>query len=134
VREDTALGQDVLRQNGRSAEELTGAQRHQLQQQLENLRVELEAMLIATREGVRPVDLGQPIGRLSRLDAMQQQQMAQASRSSLEIRLQQVQAALRNEDYGICRECEDPIGFPRLKARPETPFCRPCQGQLEARR
>jgi DnaK suppressor protein len=123
-----------MRQHGRTAEELTGAQRHQLQQQLENLRAELEAMLIATREGVRPVDLEQPIGRLSRLDAMQQQQMAQASRSALEIRLRQVQVALHNEDYGICKECEEPIGFPRLKARPETPFCRSCQGQLEIRR
>jgi DnaK suppressor protein len=117
-----------------STEELTNAQRQQLQGELEGLRVELEAMLAATREGVRPVDLEQPIGRLSRLDAMQQQKMAQASRSSLAIRLQQVQAALRNEEYGICRECEDPIGFPRLKARPETPFCRSCQGQFEIRR
>jgi DnaK suppressor protein len=117
-----------------SMEELTATQRQQLQQELERLRVELEAMLVATREGVRPVDLEQPIGRLSRLDAMQQQQMAQASRSSLEIRLQQVQAALRNDEYGICKECEEPIGFPRLKARPETPFCRSCQGRLEVRR
>jgi DnaK suppressor protein len=118
----------------RDAGELTPTQVQQLRQELENLRAELEAMLISTREGVRPVDLGEPIGRLSRLDAMQQQQMAQASRSALEIRLQQVQAALRNDEYGICKECEDPIGFPRLKARPETPFCRPCQGQLETRR
>lgn len=123
----------MIRPSG-SIEDLTEAQRQQLQEELENQRVELEAMLVATRERVRPVDLEQPIGRLSRLDAMQQQKMAQASRSSLEIRLQQVQAALRNEEYGICKECEDPIGYPRLRARPETPFCRSCQGQLEARR
>jgi DnaK suppressor protein len=124
----------MFSQEGGGAEALTRAERQYLQRQLENLRGELENALVATREGVRPVDVGQPIGRLSRLDAMQQQQMAQASRSFLEIRLQQVQAALRNEEYGICKECEEPIGFPRLKARPETPFCRSCQGHLEARR
>jgi DnaK suppressor protein len=124
----------MFSQAGGGAEALTRAERQYLQRQLENLRGELENALVATREGVRPVDVGQPIGRLSRLDAMQQQQMAQASRSFLEIRLQQVQAALRNEEYGICKECEEPIGFPRLKARPETPFCRSCQGRLEARR
>jgi DnaK suppressor protein len=123
----------MIRPQG-NTEGLTEAQQLLLKEELESLRSELEALLVSTREGVRPVDLEQPIGRLSRLDAMQQQQMAQASRSGLEIRLQQVQAALRNEEYGICKECEEPIGFPRLKARPETPFCRPCQGQLEVRR
>ena len=32
-----------------------------------------------------------------------------------------------------CRRCEEPIGFRRLQARPETPLCVACQNQRERR-
>jgi DnaK suppressor protein len=80
------------------------------------------------------VDLDEPIGRLSRMDAMQQQKMAQASRRATRMRLDQVGAALANlaaGEYGLCRVCEEPIGYKRLKARPETPRCLECQRKSE---
>jgi DnaK suppressor protein len=33
--------------------------------------------------------------------------------------------------YGICEECEDPIGTGRLKAMPLARLCLPCQSTLE---
>ncbi|MCK5912686.1 MAG: TraR/DksA C4-type zinc finger protein, partial [Desulfuromusa sp.] len=33
--------------------------------------------------------------------------------------------------YGECRMCEEPIGYPRLQVRPESPFCLECQKQAE---
>jgi DnaK suppressor protein len=115
-------------------EPLTGAEEAQLKSRLLELKSELDALLVATEADVQPVDLDTPIGRLSRMDAMQQQQMAQANRKQHQLRLAQIQsalAALAREEYGYCRKCEEPIGFPRLKARPETPFCRSCQGAIE---
>ena len=47
-------------------------------------RLRLEQYLERTKEGAQPVDLGTPIGRLSRMDAMQQQEMTKASRSTHE--------------------------------------------------
>ena len=83
------------------------------------------------------VDLDQPIGRLSRMDAMQQQKMAQAQMRRHKLRLQQVKQALSAYDegeFGECRKCEEPVGYRRLKARPESPFCVECQGEIESRR
>lgn len=63
--------------------------------------------------------------------------MARASLGALELRLRQVSAALsacESAEYGTCRKCEKPIGYRRLKARPETPFCLACQAQAEGRR
>jgi DnaK suppressor protein len=37
------------------------------------LHEDLSSLVGATSEGVKPVDLGEPIGRISRVDAMQQQ-------------------------------------------------------------
>ncbi|MFT4702518.1 MAG: DnaK suppressor protein [Bradymonadia bacterium] len=107
-----------------------------LRARLGELRVELNELLDATKSGVKPVALDQPIGRLSRIDAIQQQKLAQANRRRTEIKLQQVMAALRSFDagtYGVCRRCEDTIAADRLRARPETPVCMDCQQELEAR-
>ncbi|MDF1552875.1 MAG: TraR/DksA family transcriptional regulator [Deferrisomatales bacterium] len=118
-------------------EELTEDQIEELRQGLAALRRDLQAILATAREGARPVDLDLPIGRLSRIDALQQQQMARASLAALELRLRQVSVAVavcEAGDYGYCRKCDEPIGYQRLKARPETPFCLACQAGAEARR
>ena len=97
-------------------------------------RLRLEQYLERTKEGAQPVDLGTPIGRLSRMDAMQQQEMTKASRSTHETKLRQIDASLeayRKGEYGHCRSCEEPIGYQRLKARPEAPFCLSCQDARE---
>jgi DnaK suppressor protein len=41
--------------------------------------------------------------------------------------------AMDDDDYGYCRQCEEPIGHGRLRARPEAPFCLGCQSQRERR-
>ena len=116
------------------APELTPEQVEELRQALERDRLRLEEHLKLTKEGTKPVQLGTPIGRLSRMDAIQQQQMIKAGRASLDIKLRQVRASLeacRKGDYGFCRSCHEPIGYPRLKARPEAPFCLTCQDTRE---
>ncbi len=110
-------------------EELTGEQLGGLEDKLEEVRVELEALLEQTRGQGKPVSLDQPIGRLSRMDAIQQQQMARAQLTRHRVRLQQVHAALArlaDDDYGWCQRCEEPIGFKRLSAKPESPLCMVC--------
>ncbi len=115
-------------------EELTDGQERELHERLRALEVELREVLARGREGAQVVSLDQPIGRVSRMDAMQQQKMAEAARRQAERRLGQVKvalAALEEGDYGLCRECDEPIGHRRLSARPETPFCLACQGRRE---
>ena len=98
------------------------------------LRDEFRFVLDNSTEGAKPVGLDQPIGRLSRMDALQQQSMSQASQRIARLRLAQVEAALQRiaqEEYGFCVGCGEEIGHGRLKARPETPFCVACQNRRE---
>ncbi len=116
-------------------EELTPSQLEELQQDLRSLQENLHSLLKVSMEGTKPVELDQPIGRLSRMDAIQQQKMAQANRANHKLRFDLVKAALmvfERDEYGYCRKCEEPIGYGRLKAKPETPFCVGCQGAREA--
>ena len=129
-------GRNVTGYRARMDEELTAAQIADLRRALEALQVELTASLESASEGAKIVDLDQPIGRVSRIDAIQQQKMAEASKAKQQLRLGQVRQALsavESGDYGLCRSCDEPIAFRRLRARPESPLCLRCQGGRERR-
>lgn len=115
-------------------EELSGEQAEALRLQLLALIAELETALRANASSAAPVALDQSsVGRLSRMDAMQQQAMAKATRHKAQLRLDQCKRALsafERDEYGLCRKCEEPIGFRRLTAKPEAPFCVDCQRGL----
>ena len=118
-------------------DELTTAQREELHADLVALSEELHRALETSEEGARPVELSEPIGRISRMDAIQQQSMTKANRQAAQLRLQQVEAALHRlsqGDYGMCLGCEESVGFGRLKARPEALLCITCQSEREKRR
>jgi DnaK suppressor protein len=75
------------------------------------------------------------MGRVSRVDALQAQQMAKAAHRRAAARLDRVEAAMARfddepEDYPWCPECGEGIGLGRLMAVPESIFCVRC---LEAR-
>lgn len=82
------------------------------------------------REAQRPVELDQQsVGRLARMDALQNQAMAKASgrRRSEEVR--RILSALERIDegtYGECLECGDDIPERRLEIYPTTPLCVSC--------
>lgn len=80
---------------------------------------------------------GSTIGRLTRMDALQVQGMEQLSRHQIDIRRQQIEAALAAIEagsYGSCRHCAGPISLERLEALPEAPFCVDCQERSERER
>ena len=112
-------------------EELSEAEIETLREGLVALVAELEAGLSASAASAAPVVLDQSsVGRLSRMDAMQQQAMAKATRHKAQLRLTRCKAALSafdRDEYGLCRKCEEPIGYRRLSAKPEAPFCLQCQ-------
>lgn len=122
--------------HGDDRDELTPEQVERLREALATLRTELRELLALSRDGARPVDLDEPIGRLTRMDAIQQQHMTAAGRRDVELRLRQIEQALalvERGEYGACRSCEEPIGVRRLEARPESPYCVECQERIDRR-
>jgi DnaK suppressor protein len=116
-------------------DELSGEQVEELRGRLADLVAELERGLRESASSAKPVVLDQSsVGRLSRMDAIQQQAMAKATRKKAELRLAQCKRALSafdRDEYGLCRKCEEPIGYRRLAAKPEAPFCVECQRGLQ---
>jgi DnaK suppressor protein len=116
---------------------LTDDQLEGFRRRLLAMSAQVEALLTQTEADTRPVDLELPIGRLTRIDAIQMQAMAQQNRRQVEARGQQVAAALNAfgaGTYGLCRHCKGPISLRRLEVLPETPFCLDCQESFEQER
>lgn len=71
----------------------------------------------------------QSVGRLSRMDAMQGQQMALEQQRRRQRQLVETRAALRRveeEDYGYCMQCGDAINPKRLDIDPCATKCINC--------
>jgi DnaK suppressor protein len=99
---------------------------------LEATLAELEAERESTAAGRAPVELDQQsVGRLSRMDAMQQQQMALATDRQRETQIARIRNALDRMDkgeFGICADCGEDILEKRLEADPAAPLCVACAG------
>lgn len=71
----------------------------------------------------------QSIGRLSRMDAMQGQAMAQAQerqRKGELMRIEQALTRIQNDEFGYCVECGDAVSVKRLEVDPAVLFCLKC--------
>ena len=103
------------------------------------LREQLLALLVDASGATNTVELDQSTqGRLSRMDAMQRQEMAKAEHRRAETRLERVEAVIESYtdpdvDFGSCRQCGEIIALERLHALPDALFCVPCAEAIEAR-
>jgi len=107
-----------------------------LEQQLLKLETELTERLTSGQEISGTVTLDQSkVGRLSRMDALQQQAMAQAENHQADLKLKRVKKALgkiASGDYGFCEACDELIAFNRLSINPEAIHCILCQEKQES--
>jgi DnaK suppressor protein len=103
---------------------------HALRDALERERAEIQTLSAASNSDRAPVSLDQQsVGRLSRMDAMQMQAMAQAGERRRQQRVGMIAAALQRMDegeYGYCLGCGDPIAEGRLRADPTSVRCVAC--------
>lgn len=95
-------------------------------------RDELVELQRISEQSQQAVELDQQsVGRLSRIDAMQQQAMAQAQERARRKELVMIDAALgriRDGEYGYCAQCGEEIPEKRLALNPAVPHCVRCAG------
>ena len=108
--------------------------RQRLETELAHVRETLEQ----ARASAGTVALDQSsVGRLSRMDALQQQAMAIESQERLRIRTRRIEAALdrvRTGTFGKCCQCGLAVEPERLQLDPTTVFCGDCQEERETPR
>jgi DnaK suppressor protein len=97
---------------------------------LEARLAELRALSAGSEDSREVVELDQSrVGRLSRMDALQMQAMAQATEQRRELEIARIDAALKRldaGDYGYCLSCGEEIALARLDLDPAIPTCVDC--------
>ena len=101
-----------------------------IQAALDGLRATLLKSSADTSADRRPVELDQQsVGRLSRMDALQVQAMAQAQEGRRQDQLRRIDAALQrlaDGEYGACVECGEDIPAKLLEIDPTVVRCVDC--------
>ena len=90
---------------------------------------EAKTEIANSKENTKPISPDVSIGRLSRLDSMQMQQMAleaQRRQQLYLIRLEEALTRLNQGTYGQCLQCRDDIAMERLRYQPDAVLCMRC--------
>lgn len=107
-----------------------------VKERLLTMKVDLERLAHEHEHDSDIVELDQTTqGRLSRIDALQGQAMAQEVARRREVEIRRIDAALariEDGDYGYCVTCGEEIARKRLDLDPATPNCIDCARGEEA--
>ena len=102
----------------------------EFKQKLLALRLDIQTQEEAFKETNQPVELDQArVGRLSRMDAMQSQEMALESSRRRQQQLVKIDGAMLRIDageYGYCFICDEEIDVRRLAVDPSSTRCITC--------
>ena len=89
----------------------------------------LEEDIIYLKETTKPISPENAIGRVSRMDAINNKSVAEESlRKALdrEGKLKEALSNLYNKDFDNCQKCKKEIEFKRLSFMPESRRCSKC--------
>lgn len=88
-----------------------------------------EATIAEYRELTKPIAPDVAIGRVSRMDAINNRSVNEAALRQAESKLSNLKRVLSsfgNEDFGLCLKCRKPIPEGRILIRPESLYCVNC--------
>ena len=101
----------------------------EIEQNIRNEISKTEKLIAEYKELTKPVAPDDAIGRISRMDAINNKSVTEASLRQAEEKLKNLQRVLSRvgtSDFGICIKCSKPIPEGRLIYRPESLNCVDC--------
>lgn len=100
-----------------------------IQEKIEAEIVATEAAIISYKELTKPIAPENAIGRISRMDAINNKTVNEAALRKAEQKLKNLKIALSNindPDFGICGGCNLQIPIGRILLMPHSRFCVNC--------
>ena len=112
---------------------LAKEEKSDLKETIETSIQTLNEQIAILKEKVKPIAPDCSLGRLTRLEAMGEQHVNNKILDESKLRLARLTNALLRVDkpmFGICIECEEPVGIGRMRIRPESVHCVECANTL----
>lgn len=104
-------------------------ERQELKRKIEEEIAAQKTLIASLSETSKPVAPDNAIGRLSRMEALSDRAVSEASLNAANTKLSRLETALGKADqpeFGICVSCENPIPSGRILLMPEATLCVPC--------
>ncbi|MFK7920967.1 MAG: TraR/DksA family transcriptional regulator [Bacteroidia bacterium] len=104
-------------------------QRAQIKAKIESKIIELNERITQLKDLTKPISPDNAIGRISRMDAINNKSVNDAGLRSAEATFKKLNRQLENidkKDFGNCSRCGNPIRFERLLFMPESMKCISC--------
>ena len=96
-----------------------------IDQHIEQIKNDIQNL----KDLVKPVQPDNAIGRLSRMEALNEQAVNKSNLEKAQKRLEQLEIAqkrVKTDDYGLCLRCDEVIAEKRLEVLPESQICMSC--------
>jgi DnaK suppressor protein len=103
--------------------------RSEIKEKIQTEILKTEAQIVGYKDLTAPIAPDVSIGRISRMDAINNKSVTEAVLKQAEEKLQKLQYALSRVDhpeFGICVRCNNPIPIGRILIRPESTRCVNC--------
>jgi DnaK suppressor protein len=112
---------------------MTNQEKSMIKNKISTQIATLQEQILTLEEKVKPISPDCGLGRLTRLEAMGEQDVNNKILDESRLRLTRLKNALQRIDkpmFGVCIECEEDIGFERMSIRPESVRCVECANLL----
>ncbi len=104
-------------------------QKTEIRNKIESIVERLNQDLLNLIELTKPISPENAIGRISRMDAINNKSVNEASLRNTKNRLERLKRSLKeidSESFGLCRQCGTEIEFKKLLVMPDSFRCVTC--------
>lgn len=91
-----------------------------------------EGLIVEYKEQSKPISPENAIGRVSRMDAINNKSIVEAALMQAKEKLKKlkiVEEKIDEDDFGLCSKCKIPIPVGRLLLMPQSHLCVRCAGR-----
>ena len=104
--------------------------------QVQEIKELIEKAILKTENSIEdykemtgPIEPDDAIGRISRMDAINNKSVTEAALRAAQLKLSELQDVLRDvdgPDFGLCTNCKKPIPIQRIILVPQAKVCMDC--------
>ncbi|HIP47700.1 MAG TPA: TraR/DksA family transcriptional regulator [Lutibacter sp.] len=101
----------------------------QISNKIKQELIDTESLIIELKELTKPIAPDCAIGRVSRMDAINNKTINEAALRKAVVKLSSLKYALEridDKDFGICAKCQQAIPIGRVLLMPHSRFCARC--------
>lgn len=112
---------------------MTTQERQELKNAIEKDLASAYKEVANLQEKTKPIAPDCSLGRLTRQEMIQEQQVYEHTLRELEIKIKKLMFALQrveSKEYGVCIECQEEIAHARLLLVPQSTHCVTCKQEL----